>query len=116
MEDHRKGIIYNVSFNDKPVLNWAMHRLPMTDNFTTFLEKNKDNYKDRKGGIFYGQFKLTQLDDTFFEFEGYDKGVVYVNGINLGRYWHVGSQKRLYCPGVWLIKGVNDIVVVDWTW
>ena len=41
------------------------------------------------------------------------KGIVYVNGHHLGRYWSVGPQQTLYLPGVWLKKGVNEIVVFE---
>jgi beta-galactosidase len=41
------------------------------------------------------------------------KGVVYVNGHHLGRYWSVGPQQTLYLPGVWLNKGANEIVVFE---
>ena len=44
---------------------------------------------------------------------GYRKGVVWVNGHNLGRYWDIGPQKRLYCPASWLKAGANDVVVFD---
>jgi beta-galactosidase len=36
-----------------------------------------------------------------------------VNGHNLGRYWNIGPQQRLFCPGTWLQKGRNEIVVFD---
>lgn len=43
----------------------------------------------------------------------FNKGYVFVNGINLGRYWSVGPQKRLFCPGVWLKKGTNKVHVLE---
>jgi len=44
---------------------------------------------------------------------GYAKGMLYVNGHLLGRYWNVGPQQRLYCPASWLKKGKNNVVVFD---
>jgi len=41
------------------------------------------------------------------------KGVVFVNGHNLGRFWNVGPQQTLYVPGVWLKKGKNEIRVFE---
>jgi beta-galactosidase len=43
----------------------------------------------------------------------YYKGFVWVNGHNLGRFWQVGPQLKLFCPGVWLKKGENQIFVLD---
>ena len=44
---------------------------------------------------------------------GYGKGVVWVNGHNLGRYWDIGPQKRLYCPAPFLKAGENEVIVLD---
>ena len=41
------------------------------------------------------------------------KGVVRVNGHNLGRYWEQGPQRDLFVPGCWLVKGDNEIIVLD---
>lgn len=43
----------------------------------------------------------------------YQKGLVWVNGHNLGRHWNIGPQKRLYCPAGWLKQGQNEVVVFD---
>jgi beta-galactosidase len=51
--------------------------------------------------------------DTFIDMTGYRKGVVWVNGHNLGRYWDVGPQTRLDCPAPWLRAGDNTVVVFD---
>jgi beta-galactosidase len=44
---------------------------------------------------------------------GWGKGVIWVNGRNLGRYWYIGPQQTLYLPGVWLRKGTNNIAVLE---
>ena len=41
------------------------------------------------------------------------KGMVWVNGYNLGRYWKIGPQQTLYMPGCWLKKGKNEIIILD---
>jgi beta-galactosidase len=41
------------------------------------------------------------------------KGMVYVNGHNIGRFWEIGPQQTLYMPGCWLRKGENEIIVLD---
>ncbi|MGN0534714.1 MAG: beta-galactosidase family protein [Eubacterium sp.] len=59
-----------------------------------------------------GHFKASSKDDCFVCMDGFTKGYVFVNGINLGRYWNVGPQRALYLPGVWL-KEDNEIVVLE---
>jgi beta-galactosidase GanA len=67
-----------------------------------------------KCGVFFkGKFNLTRTADTFFDMSGYNKGIVWINGHNLGRYWEIGPQKRLYCPASWLKSGENEILVFD---
>jgi beta-galactosidase len=44
---------------------------------------------------------------------GWGKGIVFINGINLGRYWKVGPQQTLYLPGCWLKNGKNEVVIFE---
>ena len=64
-------------------------------------------------GYYRGYFNLTKVGDTFLNFETWGKGQVYVNGHALGRIWSIGPQQTLYCPGCWLKKGKNEIIVLD---
>ena len=68
---------------------------------------------DETCNFFEGDFELTETGDTYFDLSPYFKGVVYVNGHNLGRYWNIGPQQRLYCPASWLKKGNNKLLVFD---
>lgn len=36
-----------------------------------------------------------------------------MNGYALGRFWQIGPQQTLFCPGCWLKRGKNEIVEVD---
>jgi beta-galactosidase len=62
---------------------------------------------------FYGgRFNAEPNRDCFIRLKSFTKGVVYVNGFNLGRYWNVGPQQSLYLPGA-LLKPENEIVVFE---
>lgn len=41
------------------------------------------------------------------------KGMVWVNGHAMGRFWEIGPQQTLYMPGCWLKEGGNEIIVLD---
>lgn len=41
------------------------------------------------------------------------KGVVWINGHNLGRYWGIGPQQTIYVPAEWLRKGQNEVTVLE---
>jgi beta-galactosidase len=54
-----------------------------------------------------GSFDLAELGDTFIDMKDFTKGYVWVNNRLLGRYWNIGPQQRLFCPGVWLKNKQN---------
>ena len=41
--------------------------------------------------------------------QGWGKGVIFVNGFNLGRYWSIGPTVTYYLPGPLLKKGKNEV-------
>lgn len=41
--------------------------------------------------------------------KGWEKGVVFINGQNLGRSWNIGPQETLCLPGAWLDQGLNQV-------
>ena len=69
-------------------------------------------FKDRPV-IYEGEFTLDQPGDTFIDMTAWGKGIVFINGRNIGRYWKVEPQQTLYIPGVWLKKGGNKIVIFE---
>ena len=110
----RKGITDRVTLNGMTLMNWEQYTLPMDEKFVTAaLRKQPVKTDSRNGQFFKGRFTLETTGDTYFDMSGYVKGMVYVNGHNLGRYWYIGPQQRLYCPASWLKKGENEIVVFD---
>ncbi|HYO22619.1 MAG TPA: discoidin domain-containing protein, partial [Flavisolibacter sp.] len=60
-----------------------------------------------------GTFTIDKTGDAFLDVSTWGKGMVWVNGYNIGRFWKIGPQQTLYMPGVWLKKGVNEIIVLD---
>ncbi|HYW43619.1 MAG TPA: glycoside hydrolase family 35 protein [Bryobacteraceae bacterium] len=107
----RKGITDRVTLNGMTLMNWEVYPLPLKDDFVRQLPEGK--VEERPGIFFLGTFDLAEPADTFLDLSGYQKGLVWVNGHNLGRYWNLGPQKRLYCPAGWLRRGQNQILVLD---
>lgn len=111
----RKGITDRVTLNGMTLMNWEIGLFPMDEAF--FKHPPKINsvqlINHKPCNFFTGEFNLTETGDTYFDMSKYTKGVLYVNGHNLGRYWSVGPQQRLYCPAQWLKKGKNEIIVFD---
>lgn len=107
--DNHKGITDKVLFAGQEVKGWQNFSLPMNDPSKAILDG-----KGGDGPTFYrGEFTLDSVGDAFLDLRGWTKGVVWVNGHNLGRYWWIGPQQTLYVPGVWLKKGLNDVIVLE---
>ena len=108
----RKGITDRVTLGGMTLMNWDVFLLPLTERWATSLADGQVD--DTRPGLFFrGTFRVEKPADTFFDTTGYRKGVVFVNGHNLGRYWDIGPQHRLYCPASWLKAGENQVVVFD---
>jgi len=108
----RKGITERVTLNNMTLMGWDAHPLPMDGEY---LERLKFGRRpaDRPANFFRGRFDLRNVGDTYLDMSGWKKGVVWINGHNLGRYWDRGPQKRLFCPAPFLKPGTNEIVVFD---
>ncbi|MBW7839260.1 MAG: beta-galactosidase, partial [Chitinophagaceae bacterium] len=111
----RKGITDRVTLNGMTLMNWHTTLLPLDEDF---IKNRKPDLTvkvdaDKPCNFFEGRFNLSEVGDTYIDMSGYTKGVLYVNGHNLGRYWNIGPQQRLYCPASFLKKGENEILVFD---
>lgn len=108
----RKGITDRVTLEGMTLTNWEIYKLPMDDQFIASL-KSTDVKDFHDGTFFKGKFDLKAVADTYLDLSNFKKGVIWVNGHNLGRYWNVGPQFHLYCPANWLQKGENSVTVFD---
>lgn len=110
LTDNRQGITEEVTLNGEKVDNWEMYGFP-------FL--NVANYKygakpvTGQPCLYRGTFTTQETKDTYLDMRGFGKGFVFLNGINLGKYWEIGPQQTIYVPAGWLKKGTNEIVVFD---
>ena len=120
----RKGITDRVTLSGMTLFNWEVHLLPLNAPWVAALRADATVRSSptaqatavalvRPGEFFRGAFTLDRPADTFIDMTGYRKGVVWVNGHNLGRYWEIGPQFRLFCPASFLKAGRNDVVVLD---
>jgi beta-galactosidase GanA len=108
----RKGITERVTLNGMTLMNWKVYNLPMDDKYIYNLRSSNRN-PGKEGMFFKGSFFLTGTGDTYLDMSNFRKGIVWVNGHNLGRFWNIGPQKRLYCPASFLRKGTNEMIVFD---
>ena len=62
--------------------------------------------------FFRGTFKAENKSSCFVHYDNFRKGVIFINGFNLGRYWEKGPLTALYIPGV-LLKEENEIIIFE---
>ncbi|TDN62548.1 beta-galactosidase [Paraburkholderia sp. BL10I2N1] len=113
----RKGILESVTLwhagdSGTTLTGWEVFLLPMDGAFIANLRPVCAN--PRRAGLFFkASLSLDTVGDTYVDMRHWTKGVVWVNGHNLGRYWNIGPQRRLYCPAPSLRQGANEVVIFD---
>ena len=107
----RKGIVGGVSLAYQFHFGWTHFALPLDNlerlDFTAAAQPPKGPC------VFRGRFDVDEPADTFVDLAGWTKGAVWINGFNLGRFWDIGPQRRLYLPAPLLRKGSNELLVLE---
>ncbi|XP_072161333.1 beta-galactosidase-like [Bemisia tabaci] len=124
MQGDLKGLLSIPSMDGRPLLGWTMTKIslpniePLHDMMTAPISSMV-----KLPAFYMADFQLPQETgdtaqpaDTFLDPSGWGKGVVFVNGRNMGRYWpSVGPQVTLYIPGCYLKAhpGINKLVILE---
>lgn len=120
MDRQRKGILRGVEVDGKRKTNWNIYPMEFKPNF---FEKLEEQAEWRKIGmenlpsmpsLYRGTFDInSNPKDTFLHMKDWTKGIVFINGHNLGRYWKIGPQLTMYLPSPWLRKGTNQLLIFE---
>ncbi|XP_066945630.1 beta-galactosidase-1-like protein 2 [Macrobrachium rosenbergii] len=112
----KKGIWEGSVFIDGIQIDeWVIHALEMKG-------KQVENYTGwqpfqgplETPAMYRGVFEITEAPkDTFLDMSGWNKGVVFINGFNVGKYWKEGPTRTLYVPGPLLRIGQNKITAFE---
>ena len=113
----RKGITEKVELRTRQknieLKNWEIFNFPVDYKFTKAHSFKTGSEISDMPAYYRGTFILNKTGDTFLDMSTWGKGLVWVNGYCLGRFWQIGPQQTLYLPGCWLKKGENEIIVLD---
>ncbi|WP_161981034.1 glycoside hydrolase family 35 protein [Streptococcus sp. S784/96/1] len=101
-----RGAIVDLHF----IGNWKHYSLPLDS--VSNLDFSKE-WKNGQPSFYHYQLKIDELADTYLDMTGFGKGVVFVNNMNIGRFWEKGPILTLYLPKGYLKKGENSIVVFE---
>uniref|UniRef100_A0A914E287 Beta-galactosidase n=1 Tax=Acrobeloides nanus TaxID=290746 RepID=A0A914E287_9BILA len=108
------GLHPPITLDGVPIEDWSscpidlskasIHKLAKTTSAT-----DPSNLNLSSPGVYIGYFNASELADTFFYSTGWNKGQLFINGYNMGRYW---SMMTLYVPKPY-IKKRNVVVMID---
>jgi beta-galactosidase len=109
----RKGIHGPVKIGGTELTGWKIFRLPLDNQM---LDGLKYATAPTSGPAFWrAALNIETPGDTFIDMRAWGKGVVWVNGHCLGRFWNIGPTQTAYAPGCWLRAGRNEVVIFDLT-
>jgi beta-galactosidase len=110
----RKGITEGVILGQQYLYGWTIRCLPLCDLSRLRFDEVPSPAFPAFPAFWRGRFRVDgAVCDTFLALPGWRKGVAWLNGINLGRYWDRGPQRTLYVPRPFLRAGDNELVVLE---
>lgn len=114
----RKGItdkvlLSNAEGKDMELTGWQVYPIALSNDATPSNLKFHPG-KTTMPAFHKGCFQLDSTGDTFLDVSTWGKGLVWVNGRCLGRFWNIGPTQTMYLPAPWLKKGRNEIIVLDY--
>uniref|UniRef100_A0AAQ6AQ26 Beta-galactosidase n=1 Tax=Amphiprion ocellaris TaxID=80972 RepID=A0AAQ6AQ26_AMPOC len=115
LDKQHKGLVGDILLNNIPLRDFTIYSLDMKPSFIDrFAPWKTLSESPSFPGFFMGRlFAYGYPSDTFVKMPGWEKGVVFINGLNLGRYWSIGPQQTLYLPGPFLNSGINQVIVFE---
>ncbi|KAK6644429.1 hypothetical protein RUM43_000696 [Polyplax serrata] len=120
----KKGILSPVLWKNEKLSDWNMTGFELKDLTAVeeCFETREEICENHEGFVFYvKKFKLLPSNgteehymlDSFLDVSHLTKGLIFINGFNLGRYWSWrGPQYSLYVPGVYLKAAPQDNVII----
>ncbi|XP_062258601.1 beta-galactosidase-1-like protein [Platichthys flesus] len=118
-----KGLLSNLILGKDVLTDWMIYSLDIDGAISGgWPHSDKQSFPDPRrepsaGPAFYvGTLQPNGLAwDTFIKLSGWTKGQIWINGVNLGRYWPSrGPQQTLYVPGPLLsTTRPNNITVLE---
>ncbi len=110
MNRQRKGVCM-VVINRHVHMRFDM--IPLGEEHLLRLRAMKGQALPGRPGLYRMVFDCLEPGDAFLELPGAGKGVVFVNGFCLGRFWDKGPQRRLYMPGPLMHRGENELWILE---
>lgn len=118
INDH-KGLLSHLILGKDILTNWKIYPLDIDGAIDGGWPQSSPAFEEEPSvgpTIYMGTLQPNNLAwDTFLKLNEWTKGQVWINGVNLGRYWPArGPQQTLYVPGPLLSTTLpNNITVLE---
>lgn len=109
-ESQHKGIRTGVCKDLHFMLHWKQYPLELKNPEKIDFTKE---WHENQPAFYAFDIELKALKDTYLELTHFGKGIVFVNGVNIGRFWDVGPTLSLYIPHGLLTIGKNRIIIFE---
>ena len=112
-----KGIVGAVAADGNPLSGWQVLPLHLDDIglVADVLRSHPAGAVRALAGPVFARatFDLPAVRDLYLDTARWGKGVVWINGFCLGRYWSRGPQRTLYVPAPTLRATGNELIVFE---
>ena len=109
-DTQRKGIRTGVCKDLHFLLKWQQY--PLSFEKTENIDFSK-GWQPEQPAFYAFDFEMKALKDAYLDLSGFGKGLAFVNGVNIGRFWNVGPTLSLYIPHSLLKEGHNRIIIFE---
>ena len=109
-----KGLIAPVKLGGEVLKGWQVFNLPFDQKMLANLPFVQQGMPHNAApALWRGTIEIETSGDTFLDLRNWGKGVVWINGHCLARFWNIGPTQTAYIPGCWLKPGKNEIIIWD---
>ncbi len=109
-----KGLLETPRIGNQYIYHWDVYNLDFNDlSSLVFMRKMKAKF-NKQPMFLRGILNIEdEVNDTFIKTDGFKKGLIWINGKLLSRYWEKGPQATAYVPAPYLKKGANEIIILE---
>ena len=107
-----KGLIGPVRLDDEELADWSVCALDL-ERVPQLWDRTAQRGAGPGPTAWRASFEAQGPEDHFLDTVAWGKGIAWINGFCLGRYWRRGPQETLFVPGPVVRNGANELVVLE---
>lgn len=105
----RRGILVDLHY----ITQFNQYCLSLTNVANIDFSKEYNTLKEKTPAFHLFEFNVDEPKDTYINMSCFGKGVVFINSVNIGRFWNAGPILSLYIPKGYMKEGINNIIIFE---